>query len=98
MSHLQHDSSRVLEGHNPRGTTLRCEALRGNLGSWRPLRAVPRGLSEGSDPILETLENCWRFFRLRRQLLDRTILVCQVRRDGGREGPKGCPASNEFVV
>ena len=36
-------SSKVPEGHHPRGTTLR-EALRGNL----PLRGLCRGLSEGS--------------------------------------------------
>ena len=40
---LIRETSKVPEGHHPRGTTLR-EALRGNL----PLRGLCRGLSKGS--------------------------------------------------
>ena len=43
MSYANSLTSKVPEGHHPRGTTLR-EALRGNL----PLRGLCGGLSEGS--------------------------------------------------
>ena len=72
-------TSKVPEGHHPRGTTLR-EALRGNLplslsgnlfegSAGSPdLRGALRGSAgffEGSGPILVTLENCLEKLRIR---------------------------------
>ena len=71
MWNCHRKSSKVLEGHHPRGTTLR-EALRGNLplrglcgglsevlrGSLRGFCGGPRGSTRvfrGSDPMLVTL-------------------------------------------
>ena len=52
-------AEKVPEGHHPRGTTVVRGLCRGLFeGSAGGLRGSA-GLSEGSDPILLTLGNCW---------------------------------------